>query len=237
MTTGTYSKEPIQGAAASGGIPADGAKAHTSGVKETLSPAMDILVSSNFERLLACLAFEHFSNSPNPSIAQKLQFGKSEVMTWLSELKSEGRFAVPTLILEAAQKDLASARVDDEETVATIRSAYDTYCPQIGDSEGTTGKTGGYILDPHSAVGIAASVTHVPLEDGYTISLATAHPAKFNKAVDKALQGMDGYDFEDVLPQQFKDLDHMPRKVLSIAKEDRFERIKSLIDDKVPSNR
>ena len=39
-------KNPVHGPAAEGGFVDDGAKAHPSGVKETLSPAMDILVSN-----------------------------------------------------------------------------------------------------------------------------------------------------------------------------------------------
>lgn len=50
--TGTYAKKPATSGEAEGGLEADGAKAHEEGCKETLSPAMDILVSSNFERLM-----------------------------------------------------------------------------------------------------------------------------------------------------------------------------------------
>ena len=41
--TGSYEKHPVHGAAANGGFAEDGVKAHTSGVKESYSPAMDIL--------------------------------------------------------------------------------------------------------------------------------------------------------------------------------------------------
>lgn len=44
--TGYYEKKPVHGAEAQGGLAGDGVKAHEDGVKETLSPAMDILVSS-----------------------------------------------------------------------------------------------------------------------------------------------------------------------------------------------
>lgn len=45
--TGRYEKKPAQGQKAEGGLQVDGVKAHEDGVRETLSPAMDILVSSS----------------------------------------------------------------------------------------------------------------------------------------------------------------------------------------------
>jgi threonine synthase len=44
--TSAYEKHTVHSAAAVGALIEDGVKAHTEGVKETLSPAMDILVSS-----------------------------------------------------------------------------------------------------------------------------------------------------------------------------------------------
>ena len=44
--TGYYEKKPVHGQEAKGGFVEDGVKAHEDGVRETYSPAMDILVSS-----------------------------------------------------------------------------------------------------------------------------------------------------------------------------------------------
>lgn len=238
MTSGTYSVNLVHDAKAHNGLASDGAKAHSSGVMETLSPAMDILVSSNFERLLAYLAFDFYSTTPNPSVEQKQQIGRLHVGKWLRELKTTGGFKVDAAILKAAQQEFLSERVDDEEILSTIRSAYSTFFPPVSHGEGTTGKTGGYILDPHSAIGVAASLRSIsaPSSPDYTISLATAHPAKFANAVDKALTGQRGYSFDDVLPQQFKDLKYMPRRVEAVGKDDTFRKVRSLICDRVPAS-
>jgi Threonine synthase len=69
-----------------------------------------------------------------------------------------------------AQKDFSSARVDDEETLSVIRKFYQDHK---------------YLLYPHSAFGVCAAEKRdiqTPV-----ICLACAHPAKFGKAIRKAL--------------------------------------------------
>lgn len=243
INSGTYSKKPVHGPSAEGGLEQDGAKAHPSGVKETLSPAMDILVSSNFERLLAYLATEVYNASPNTTTEVKLRIMREKVKSWLQELKTRGGFTVDPEILEAARKDFSSERIDDEETVKTIRSIYSTSFPTVAANEGTTGKTGAYILDPHSAIGIAASLRRISAShssnsaSAYTISLATAHPAKFVNAVDRALAGSEGYSFYDILPEPFRDLEKLPRRVRSVGTSDSFGEIRSLINDEILGTR
>ena len=43
----------------------------------------------------------------------------------------------------------------------------------------------GYLLDPHTAVGVCAAVER-PGDDSVAVCLATAHPAKFGEAVERA---------------------------------------------------
>lgn len=102
-------------------------------------------------------------------------------------------------------------------------------------NQGTTGKLGGYILNLHSAVGIAASLRAdvAEMEKTYTIRLVTAHPAKFAHAVDLALKGQSGYVFEDVLLEEFKELDELPRRVEAIGGEDQFGEVKKLIQTRI----
>ena len=192
--SGVYAKQATPGESTQ-----DGVKSDTSGVKETHSPAMDILISSNFERLLWYLALEAESDG-TPSGAG------STVARWMSEFKTTGRLAVRDPARELFRKHFSSRRVSDEETLATIKSTYDKY---------------DYILDPHTAVGVTVmnAITPTPDtadgEDGGTvwITLSTAHPAKFNGAVDLALQGAHGYSFEKkVRPREFVGLEEREKR-------------------------
>lgn len=64
-------------------------------------------------------------------------------------------------------------------------------------------------MDPHSAVGVNAATKLVRREknkDMYTIALSTAHPCKFSKAVNDALESMEGYCWDDIIPEDVRDL-------------------------------
>ena len=49
--TGRYEKKPAHGSEAEGVLEADGVKPHEEGCKDTLSPAMNVLVSSTLRDL------------------------------------------------------------------------------------------------------------------------------------------------------------------------------------------
>ena len=238
--TGYYEKKAVHGHQVNGGFAEDGVKAHEDGVRETLSPAMDILVSSNFERLLWFLAFRVHGKS---SIEERRQIAGQKVRGWLDELKSSGGFGVEPAMLETAKEDFESERVSDKETLSTIRAVYSVKTPAAtaGASTGTDGvKThGGYILDPHSAVGITASrrsMARVAASKEHHIALATAHPAKFSSAVELALKEESGFEFHALLPEQFQGLEALPRRVRAVKKSDGLEAVRAIIRSEVPSN-
>ncbi len=122
----------------------------------TLSPSMDIQISSNFERFLFDLVGRD---------AAKL----SGLMT---TFKDTGHFTLDDDLMAKARDQFAAARADDEATLALIKECY---------------KTTSYVLDPHTAVGLAGAKKMVDGSADAVVLLATAHPAKFPDAVEKAI--------------------------------------------------
>ena len=123
------------------------------GVEPSLSPSMDIQVSSNFERLL----FELLDRDPAATAAAMQRF------------RATGAMGVPEAAWRRARGLFQGFRLDDAGTSAEIRRLHGQ----------------GYLADPHTAIGIAAARAapcgHVP-----TIAVATAHPAKFPDAMERA---------------------------------------------------
>ena len=86
------------------------------GVRETLSPAMDILVSSNFERLLWYLAYE---DSQGPDFQSKRRQAGEMVAGWMDKVKREGRIEVSPTALGIARRDFDAERADDNQVSFT----------------------------------------------------------------------------------------------------------------------
>ena len=135
----------------------------------TLSPSMDIMISSNFERLL----FDLYDRDGAAIAALMAGF-------------EAGATRLDPVVLGRARELFSSHRLDDDATVATIRAEYQT-------SE--------YLLDPHSAIGVAAARQCRRDLETPVICLATAHPAKFPEAVQRA-----GYPGAPPLPGHLADL-------------------------------
>ncbi|MBF0624673.1 MAG: threonine synthase [Magnetococcales bacterium] len=123
----------------------------TGQVQPTVSPSMDIQVSSNFERFLYYL----------------VNGDCSRVRGFMTELATTGGFAVTPEELERTAEVFEAAAVSEAETIDQIRATWREHR---------------YLLDPHTAVGVRAVGDRVGV-----ICLATAHPAKFGEAVQRAI--------------------------------------------------
>ena len=154
------------------------------GVHATQSPSMDIQVASNFERLLFELAGRD----------------GARIRDLMDGFAGKGSFALDAAMLAAARQGFLACRADEAETTATIRDVH---------------KRTGLTIDPHSAVGLtaAAKMRASGAIDAATplISLATAHPAKFPDAVEKAT------GIRPRLPERFADLFERAEKVDVLA--------------------
>jgi threonine synthase len=138
-------------------------------VEPSLSPSMDIQVSSNFERLL----FELLDRDARRTTMA------------MAEFRRGGKMPVPEAVWHRCRTLFHGFRLDDAGTEAEIAALH---------------RSCGYLADPHTAIGVAAARAHAPAHGIPTVAVATAHPAKFPEAVQRA-SGV-----QPALPQQLADL-------------------------------
>ena len=128
---------------------------------DTITPSMNIQVSSNFERLL----FDYHK-----------RFGKEDQMADLmAKFEETGSLTVDQEIVDAIRAEFLSGRADDNETKESIKYYYDHSAE---------------VLDPHSAIGTHVAKNYINSKDysgEQVVTIATAHPAKFPDAVKDAI--------------------------------------------------
>jgi len=135
---------------------------------QTISLAIDIVVPYNFWRYL------YFTTGCD----------SKKIKHWMDEFQMSGFVQFDSVTLSSIQHGFASIAISDAQTTATIKNTFED--------------NAGYLLDPHSAVAVAAANA---LKDSLPdktkiICLATAHPAKFPDIIRTCL------DTESALPEQ-----------------------------------
>ena len=153
-------------------------------VAPSLSPSMDIQVSSNFERLLFELAGRN---------------GKS-VADMMKRFRKRGELSLSPSRHAKLTRLFAGCRASDDETLAMIERHHEAT---------------GELIDPHTAVGLVAAAAQrgdpaVPM-----VTVATAHPAKFPDAVEKAT------GVRPALPPALADLMERPERVSALPNDRR----------------
>ncbi len=150
-------------------------------VHPTVSPSMDIQVSSNFERLL----FDAYDRD------------SAEVQKLMDQLKTTRRFTLPGPQREAIAQRFSACRCDEAQTLDTMQRYH---------------RDAGYVLDPHTAVGVhaaepaRAAASAPPDRATPIVVLGTAHPAKFPDAVERAT------GVRPALPEHLADLHDRPER-------------------------
>ena len=127
------------------------------GVQKSLSPSMDIEISSNFERALFDM---HYRDA-------------SAVQQLMHELKEHNKFTLSGHALQTLQKEFSAFSCDDEQTAHIIKTLYEQ-SNIILDPHSAVGYDA------------SLQHQHKTKSDAVYITLATAHPAKFPDAVHNA---------------------------------------------------
>jgi threonine synthase len=128
-------------------------------VSPTITPSMDICVSSNFERFIFHMLGD------DSTLTNKL----------MKSFESDKTFTLPAAAFERCKKEMCSAMVTEDGIRKAIKK---------------TAEVDGYMLDPHTAVGVAAAdalKSHPEFADCEIICVATAHWGKFVDAVEGAV--------------------------------------------------
>jgi threonine synthase len=156
--------------------------------KEMGLPIRQLILATNANNILSrfvnqgdySLATVHQSLSPSMDIQVASNFERYlyylhdgdtvRVLDTMNRFKKDGKICFEGELLNRIQEDFIAATVDDRATLEQISAFY---------------RKTGYILDPHTAVGVAAALKVGA--DTPIVCLATAHPAKFPEAITKAI--------------------------------------------------
>ncbi|HWO95819.1 MAG TPA: threonine synthase [Bacillus sp. (in: firmicutes)] len=112
----------------------------------------------------------------------------SAVTALMGQFKTEGKMVVNEEQLRQVKADFAAHGVEGEECLQTISKYY---------------AETNYLLDPHTSCGVAAYETcNDPSE--VCVTLATAHPAKFNESIERC-------HIEQTFPEQISQLFDKPQ--------------------------
>ena len=135
---------------------------------KTISPSMDILISSNLERLLY-----HITEG-----------NTEQVSAWMTELNTEGRYDIGAKNLAAVQELFWAGWADDDAAMHTIKAVYEQFGYTVDPHTAV-------------AWDVGSQYRRQTGDTTPNIILSTASPYKFNESVLKALKGAEGLAGKD----------------------------------------
>ena len=167
----------------------------------TISPSMDILISSNLERLLYLLTGED----------------DAQIREWFTALSETGTYEVTDAVKTALQKDFFGGFCDDAATKATIHQVYETY--------GYTCDTHTAV-----AVKVYQDYRKATGDTTKTLIASTASPYKFSPSVLEAIAKEPVSGDEYAMVDQLHELSNLPIPAALADLKNKERRFTSCID-------
>lgn len=167
----------------------------------TVSPSMDILISSNLERLLYLLTGED----------------DAQIREWFTALSETGTYEVTDAVKTALQKDFFGGFCDDAATKATIHQVYETY--------GYTCDTHTAV-----AVKVYQDYRKATGDTTKTLIASTASPYKFSPSVLEAIAKEPVSGDEYAMVDQLHELSNLPIPAALADLKNKERRFTSCID-------
>jgi len=161
------------------------------GVCPSLSPSMDIQVSSNFERLLFDV----------------MECDAGAVREIMDGFKSSGSYSLPKHKVENLKDLFASYKCDDDETRATLRDVFERY-DYIADPHTVTGLKAALDFKAKYKGDVMCMATAHPAKFPDAVKLAIGHVAKVPERLEKVMMGAETFD---ILPA---DIDQIKSYIL-----------------------
>jgi threonine synthase len=152
-------------------------------------PVERLIIATNTNDILA-RALETGLYQPRPVVATASPSMDIQVSSNFERLvfEASGRDSGRVTALMADFAETGSFALNDAELAAmrAIFSACRVNEPETGETIARVHRETGYLADPHTAVGLAAAIRQAGDSPAPMIVLATAHPAKFPDAIEKA---------------------------------------------------
>tara|TARA_B100000579_G_scaffold71068_1_gene54051 strand:- start:939 stop:2315 length:1377 start_codon:yes stop_codon:yes gene_type:complete len=144
-------------------------------VKPSLSPSMDVQISSNFERLLFYVLNED----------------DKKVLRFMNDLKSKGSFSLNQEQIDIIKEDFSAKKINDDETVEIIKKFSNDYGFIIDPHTATAVGASKVIKDNSEILVLGTAHPYKFLE---TVKMATSQEIETPKQIEHLMDKKEKYD-------------------------------------------